>query len=175
MQGHWHGGQTLVDFVQWCMDDGVEILTVYAFSTENWKREATEVNTLMIIISKYADSFKDEAVARNIRVKILATGSPQKCSPSFLLDFQKLPANIQSKVHELEHATKDCTKFLVNICLSYGGRADIALACRDISRSVIKGDIQVDDITEDTIERFLTTKSLPGLYPLYSHVTGSRS
>jgi undecaprenyl pyrophosphate synthase len=73
-QGHWHGGQTLVDFVQWCMEDGIEILTVYAFSTENWKREATEVNTLMVIISKYADSFKDEAITKNIRVKILATG-----------------------------------------------------------------------------------------------------
>lgn len=58
----------------------MEILTVYAFSTENWKREATEVNTLMIIISKYADSFKHEAVARNIRVKILATGNIPGCS-----------------------------------------------------------------------------------------------
>lgn len=79
-----------------------------------------------------------------------------------MLDFQKLPPNIQSKVHELEQATRDCNKFLVNICLSYGGRADIALACRDISKSVLKGDIQVDDITEDTIERFLSTKSIPG-------------
>jgi undecaprenyl diphosphate synthase len=149
-QGHWHGGQTLVDFVQWCMDDGIEILTVYAFSTENWKREATEVNTLMIIISKYADSFKQEAITKNIRVKILAT------------DFDKLPPNIQSKVHELEEATKDCNKFLVNICLSYGGRADIAMACKGVSSAVLKGDIQLEDINEDTIERFLTTKSIPG-------------
>jgi undecaprenyl diphosphate synthase len=56
------------------MNDGVEILTVYAFSTENWKREATEVNTLMLIISKYAESFKHEAIAKNIRVKVLSTG-----------------------------------------------------------------------------------------------------
>ena len=74
LQGHWTGGQTLVDFVQWCMEDGVEILTVYAFSTENWNREQHEVTTLMLIISKYADSFKHEAKTRNVRVKVLATG-----------------------------------------------------------------------------------------------------
>ena len=64
-----------MDFVQWCMEDGIEILTVYAFSTENWKREQHEVTTLMLIISKYADSFKIEATSRNVRVKVLATGT----------------------------------------------------------------------------------------------------
>lgn len=63
-----------MDFVEWCMEDGIEILTVYAFSTENWSREQHEVTTLMLIISKYADSFKQEAKTRNVRVKVLATG-----------------------------------------------------------------------------------------------------
>jgi hypothetical protein len=57
------------------MEDGIEILTVYAFSTENWSREQHEVTTLMLIISKYADSFKQEAKTRNVRVKVLATGA----------------------------------------------------------------------------------------------------
>jgi undecaprenyl diphosphate synthase len=75
LKGHWIGGQTLVNFVEWCMADGIEILTVYAFSTENWKRDAHEVNTLMLIISKYAESFKNEALLKNIKVKVLSTGS----------------------------------------------------------------------------------------------------
>ncbi len=68
------GGQTLVDFVQWCMEDKIKILTVYAFSTENWNRDEHEITTLMMIISKYAESFKQEAMTRNVKVNILATG-----------------------------------------------------------------------------------------------------
>eukprot|EP00602_Paraphysomonas_sp_CaronLab_P005660 CAMPEP_0185027230 /NCGR_PEP_ID=MMETSP1103-20130426/12022_1 /TAXON_ID=36769 /ORGANISM="Paraphysomonas bandaiensis, Strain Caron Lab Isolate" /LENGTH=239 /DNA_ID=CAMNT_0027561123 /DNA_START=76 /DNA_END=795 /DNA_ORIENTATION=- len=149
LQGHWTGGQTLVDFVQWCMDDGIEILTVYAFSTENWNREQHEVTTLMMIISKYAESLQKEAISKNVRVNILAT------------DLDRLPGNIRAKVRELESATRDCTGFVLNVCLSYGGRAEIAIACRDIAAAAVAGNISVQDISEDTIQRFLTTRSLP--------------
>ena len=74
LQGHWAGGQTLVDFIQWCMQDGLEIATVYAFSTENWNRDPGEVSTLMSIFAKYAESLTTEASTRNVRVRILATG-----------------------------------------------------------------------------------------------------
>ena len=80
-------------------------------------------------------------------------------SPS---DFDRLPANIRGKVQELQDATRDCTGFLLNICLSYGGRADMANACRDIATAAVKGDISPADICEDTVERFLSTKSIPG-------------
>ena len=74
LRGHWVGGQTLVDFVQWCMEDGVEILTVYAFSSENWNRDATEIDTLMSIFSKYSETLLKEATEKNVKVKILSTG-----------------------------------------------------------------------------------------------------
>jgi len=74
LRGHWVGGQTLVDFVQWCMEDGVEILTVYAFSSENWNRDAIEIDTLMSIFSKYSDTLLKEATEKNVKVKILSTG-----------------------------------------------------------------------------------------------------
>lgn len=77
IQGHWAGGQTLVDFIQWCMQDGIEIATVYAFSTENWNRDPGEVNTLMSIFAKYAESLTTEASTRNVRVRILSTGKNQ--------------------------------------------------------------------------------------------------
>jgi undecaprenyl diphosphate synthase len=74
LQGHWSGGQTLVDFVQWCQQDGVQCITVYAFSTENWHRETLEVQTLMSIFASYAEKFKVEALARNVKVNVLSTG-----------------------------------------------------------------------------------------------------
>lgn len=75
LQGHWAGGQKLIDFAQWCMQDGVEMLTVYAFSTENWNRDPIEVNALMDIFIKYAEQLRVEAVKKNIRVRVLTTGS----------------------------------------------------------------------------------------------------
>jgi undecaprenyl diphosphate synthase len=65
-----------VDFIQWCMLDGIEIATVYAFSTENWNRDPSEVNTLMSIFAKYAESLTVEASTRNVRVRIFSTGRP---------------------------------------------------------------------------------------------------
>lgn len=74
LRGHWIGGQTLVDFVQWCMEDGVEILTVYAFSSENWNRDSIEIETLMSIFSKYSETLLKEAIEKNVKVKVLSTG-----------------------------------------------------------------------------------------------------
>lgn len=75
LQGHWAGGQTLVDMIQWCKEDRVQVLTVYAFSTENWSREPLEVQTLMSIFAKYAESFRTEALSHNVKVTVLTTGN----------------------------------------------------------------------------------------------------
>ena len=117
LQGHWAGGQTLVDFIQWCIQDGIEIATFFAFSTENWRRDPNEVQTLMAIFAKYAESLTTEATTRNVRVRVLST------------DFEKLPMKVQDSIEVLERATAHCTGLLVNICLSYGSRAEILRAC----------------------------------------------
>ena len=75
LKGHWAGGQTLVDFSQWCMSDGIKELTVYAFSSENWNRDAHEVDTLMAVFTQYAPKLLKEALARDIKVNILSTGT----------------------------------------------------------------------------------------------------
>ena len=92
------------------MEEGVEVLTVYAFSSENWRRDPAEVATLMRIFAKYAQSFAKEAVGRNVRVRVLST------------DFARLPMAVQQAVAELTEATRACSGFQFNICLSYGGR-----------------------------------------------------
>lgn len=121
------------------MKDGVEIATVYAFSTENWNREAVEVVTLMTIFSKYAETFKKEALMNNVKVNVLST------------EFDKLPLKVQQSVEDLQSATNACTGFILNICLSYGSRGDIVLGCRSVAQKIIDGKLSVADITEDVL------------------------
>ena len=149
LKGHWSGGQTLIDFVQWCIDDGVKVLTVYAFSTENWSRGDLEVNTLMVIISKYAKSFQKEALSKNVKVNVLCTDQAQ------------LPSHVKESIEDLESSTKHCDGFVFNICLSYGGRADIVQACQTVALDVSSGEMSVDEITEEYFGARLLTKDLP--------------
>lgn len=149
IKGHWQGGQTLIDFVQWCMHDNIEVLTVYAFSTENWSRDPEEVSTLMSIFAKYAETFKNEALQKNVRVRVLST------------NFEKLPVNVQASVLELERATAICNGFRLNICLSYGGREEIVLACQAISTAVLNNKLQIQNISEATISAELRTIDIP--------------
>jgi undecaprenyl diphosphate synthase len=73
MQGHWDGSKTLVDFAKWCIAEGVQFLSVYAFSTENWQRDPVEVASLMALFCKYCDELRIEAIERNIRIRVLST------------------------------------------------------------------------------------------------------
>lgn len=148
LQGHWSGGQTLIDFIKWCMIDGVEILTVYAFSTENWGRDTLEVSTLMSIFAKYADSFKKEALEKNVKVIVLCT------------DDTLLPLSVKSAVKSLVESTKDCSGFIVNICLSYGSRAEIVNACKSVVNDCNDGKIEVNNINEITFSNYLSTKGI---------------
>lgn len=151
------------------MIDGVRVLTVYAFSTENWQREANEVGTLMNIFAKYADSFRKEALAKNVKVNVLVTGMQRKIFVTSLLQLRfceddgKLPPRVKSAIDELQNATNLCTGFTVNICLSYGSRGEITQACASIGKSLVSGELDVRDVTEDLISKHLTTKDYPGL------------
>lgn len=80
-QGHWDGSKTLVSFCKWCIAEQVQILTVYAFSTENWNRSADEVAALMAIFSKYCDELRVEAIQRNIRIRVLSTETDRVSPP----------------------------------------------------------------------------------------------
>jgi undecaprenyl diphosphate synthase len=138
-----------VDFVQWCIDDGVSMITVYAFSTENWNRDPIEVTTLMSIFSKYAETFNHEALARNVKVNVIVT------------DREKLSTDVRQSIAELEKATAECTGFVVNICLSYGSRGDILASCKQIGERLVDGRLRLEDVSEDTISKHLLTSASP--------------
>lgn len=155
MQGHWDGGKKLVECVEWSMLHGVQVLSVFAFSTENWSREPEEVNALMTIIAKYTETVKEEALARNVRVRILST------------DRERLPPQVRHAVLDLEAATAACTAFRLNVCLNYGSRQEITAACRRIAGRVLNGEIDAASVDEALVEQELLTAGLPGRYFIY--------
>lgn len=132
------------------MQEHIYILTVYAFSSENWNRDASEVTTLMTIFAKYAETFRTEALAKNIRVNVYST------------EFHKLPPKVQLSVQELMASTKHCTKFVLNICLSYGSRQEILQACQHIGQDLLNSSIQLQEINETLFQRYLQTHDYPG-------------
>ena len=149
LQGHWVGGQSLIDFSQWCMSAGVEVLTVYAFSTENWSRDPGEVQVLMGIFAKYADNFQKEALSRNVKVQVLST------------DRDRLPSQVLHSIAALQTATENCSGFLVNLCISYGSRAELVRACRSLASEVEAGRLSPEDIDETAVSAHLLTGGLP--------------
>jgi len=144
-QGHWEGSKKLVEFAKWCHAEGVEILTVYAFSTENWSRDAAEISALMNIFCKYCDEIRVEALKRGIRVKVLST------------ETEMLPDDVKAGLRRMVDETAHCTSFLMNICLSYGSRGEIVNACRQIASQVKNQTLDVDDIDEQNISNSLLT------------------
>lgn len=133
------------------MQEGVKVLTVYAFSTENWSRDPVEVTTLMTIFAKYAETFRTEALAKNVRVNVLST------------DYDKLPNKVKASIDTLQNETKHCTAFVLNICLSYGGRSEILQATKTIAEKAKDGLIDPSkDIDEALFSQCLCTSQYKG-------------
>lgn len=145
-RGHFLGKEKLEEFLDWCFDIGIKIVTVYAFSTENFKRDSSEIQYLMDL---YADSFndllKDERITRN-RIKVRLIGKTEL-----------LPENVREAARKVEEFTKDFDGYLLNVAIAYGGREEILDAIKNISIGVKKGEIEVDKINEKLIEKYLYT------------------
>lgn len=149
LQGHWEGGKKLSDFTRWCIKRKIEVLTVYAFSTENWKRDPAEVSTLMRIFCKYADEMRRQAGEQGVRVRFLST-SPER-----------LPPHVKEVVEQLEADTRHCTTLQLNVCVSYGGRGELVNACKSIAAAVAEGSLSVDSIDEAVLSRHMLTWPTP--------------
>lgn len=141
--GHAAGSKNFKDIARYCNKIGLKYLTVYAFSTENWKRPKEEVDNIMKIFKDYlkdAKNFKDE----NIKVR-------------FIGDRSVLDPDIIRLMKEAEDASADATGLKLNIAINYGGRDEIVHAVKDI----VKSGISADDITEQTISEHLYTAGQP--------------
>lgn len=145
--GHRAGVEAMLKIVEESAHLGLNNLTVYAFSTENWGREKTEVNYLMNLLLEFLKSQIDRLDANNIRL-------------NFLGNMDDLPNNIEKKVNDALKRTENNTRMNFNICMSYGSRAEILGAVKKIARDVKDDVISIDDIDEQMIKENLFTKDI---------------
>lgn len=146
--GHKEGAKTLEKIVRYANKIGLEYITVYAFSTENWKRAEDEVSALMMLLQNYLDDYAKRADTENIRVKILG-------------DISALSEKMQKSIYKCMERTKDNTGVTFNIALNYGGRDELIKAIKQISTDVKENRIKCDDINEELISSNLYTKGQP--------------
>ncbi len=144
IEGHRQGYKTFKKVGEWCLEKGIKILTVYAFSTENWRRSKEEVNYLMGLLEKALTEEISFFQKKGIQVKIIGR----------LSDFSQ---KLQQAIQNIEEKTKQGIKGRLNIALSYGGRAEIVEAIKKIARQKIPA----EKITEKTVEENLYTAGLP--------------
>ena len=147
-EGHKVGADTLDKMLHYANKIGIKYLTVYAFSTENWKRAENEVSVIMKLLKKYLDDFLGGMDDENIKVNILG-------------DISKLNKNLQKSLNETIEKTKNNTGLTFNIAFNYGGRDEIVRAVKKITHQALLGEITEDDITEELISKNLYTKDMP--------------
>ena len=146
--GHKEGAKTLEKIVRYANKIGLRYITVYAFSTENWKRAEEEVKSLMMLLQTYLDDYSKRADTENIRVKILG-------------DISALSEGMQKSINKCMERTKDNTGVTFNIALNYGGRDELIKAIKQISKDVKDEKIKIEDITEELVSNNLYTKEQP--------------
>jgi undecaprenyl diphosphate synthase len=148
--GHYDGSRKLLQVAKWCIAERVQVLTVYAFSTENWNRDPSEVAALMTIFTKYCEELRTEAIERNIRVRVLSS------------EQERIPPHVKVGLDRLQNDTESCIGGLqMNICLSYGGRGEILGACQALAQRAARGELSPDSITEKEFQDELLTSHCP--------------
>jgi undecaprenyl diphosphate synthase len=148
ISGHIKGVDSVREIVTACRELGIKVLTLYAFSIENWRRPQEEVTALMGLLKEYLLKEREEMVKNNIRL----------CAIGRLED---LPRDVRDTLHGTIKKTRHCNGMILNLALSYGGRAEIVHAAKGIVSDLQKGQIKPDEITEQRFSQYLWTWGLP--------------
>ncbi|MEM9140435.1 MAG: isoprenyl transferase [Pseudomonadota bacterium] len=146
--GHHRGAERVREVVQRASDLGIEALTLYAFSTENWRRPEYEVKVLMRLFKRYIVREVDVMHAEGVRVRCIGERG-------------RLPAGLQRVFQMVEERTADNPGMVLNLAISYGSRAEITLGVRALAEAVAAGRLKPEDIDEAAISGALTTGGLP--------------
>ena len=146
--GHKAGSETFRNIATYCNDIGIKYLTVYAFSTENWKRPKDEVDAIMKLLEEYIIEAFEKVRRDNICLKFWGERS-------------RLSEKLQQMMAEVEEKSCDMTGIHVNVCLNYGGRDELVRATRKLAERVKNGELLPDDITEDVISQSIYSQGVP--------------
>ena len=147
-EGHKAGAENLEEIAKYCNTLGVKYLTVYAFSTENWKRSKEEVTALMILLKNYLKKFAKNANKENIRINVLG-------------DISTLEPGLKKSIEEAMERTKNSTGLTLNIAFNYGGRNEITNAVKNIALKVKNNELNIDEINEELVGMHMYTEKQP--------------
>lgn len=146
--GHRYGVEALRKVIEASVELKLPVLTVYAFSTENWKRPKAEVNVLMNLIVEYLRNEMEELHQQNIRFRPIGS-------------IKELPREAQEELSKSEKTTRDNTGLQLNVALNYGGRMEILEATRTIGKKIERGELKSSQLTEDLFSSCLFTAGQP--------------
>ena len=145
MAGHWQGAETLLNIVRAAGELGVEVLTVYAFSTENWKRPPVEVNALMRLFKAHLIKQREAMIEGGVRLNVIG-------------DISKFPSDVRRTLEETIRKTSSGTKMDLVIALNYGARDEIKRAVVRIVEDCMSNKLDKNDLSEATISSYLDTR-----------------
>jgi undecaprenyl diphosphate synthase len=148
LAGHEQGSKSIRQCVEACMETGVEFLTLYAFSSENWKRPLIEVNGLMILLERFLNEKKEEMLSEGVRLRAIGR-------------LDDLPPPCRKKLNEVIDATAHNSRLHVILALSYSGRTEILDAVKSIVRDAAAGALVPDDVTPELVSSRLYTDGIP--------------
>lgn len=149
-QGHFFGANKVEELLRWCWRMNIKIITLYAFSTENFNRPEEEVNTLMSLLASKLKELREEPLINKNKVKVKIIGR-----------LQYLSQELNEQIIKVEQLTKDYNNFHLNIAVSYGGRAEIVDAVKKIVKKIENKELKVENINEEVISQNLYTKGIP--------------
>ncbi|MCL6585714.1 MAG: isoprenyl transferase [Anoxybacillus sp.] len=145
--GHYEGMQVVRKITRFANELGIKVLTLYAFSTENWKRPKQEVDYLMKLPEQFLTTFLPELIEENVNVRVIGNRD-------------QLPEHTRRAVEKAMEETKHNTGLILNFALNYGSRRELTYAMQEIAKQVAKGQLAPEEITEDVIASYLMTKDL---------------
>ncbi|MEL7256640.1 MAG: isoprenyl transferase [Pseudomonadota bacterium] len=148
LYGHHAGARRVREIVSSCPEFGVKYLTIFAFSTENWKRTQTEVAGLMNLFRRYIMKEMQELLRNNVRVR-------------FIGDRFRLDDKLRGLMDQAEDVTRNCTGTNLTVALNYGGRDEVTRAAKRLARDVAEGHLGPEDVNEETLPKYLDTYVLP--------------
>ncbi|HUL38913.1 MAG TPA: polyprenyl diphosphate synthase, partial [Methanomassiliicoccales archaeon] len=149
-EGHMKGKDKLEEVMEWCLDLGIKVLTVYAFSTENLNREPSEVEYLMHIFEENFNKLADDERIHKYGIRLTVLGQREL-----------LPEKVQKAIEFAEEKTSSYSNYFYNIAIAYGSRQEIIQAIKGIAQSVKDGKLNVDQIDEDVVTKYLYTADFP--------------
>lgn len=147
-RGHAAGMESVREVIEGAIEAGVPVLTLFAFSQENWQRPAREVSALMMLLQKYVKTECEELREQGVEVRVFG-------------DLERLARGPRSAVEEIQERTRGGTRLSLNLMVSYGGRMEIARAARALATEVLEGRLAPEDVDESAVGERMFTAGLP--------------